>query len=201
MFRYATSLPPSTFITEQWPASAAGHSSADQSRTKPPTHILAAEARIVKSIWELGKIVNFAGKVPQHYICKVNPKRIWCMARKVISEVYASFVLSLGGNVNTRRMSKPDMGSIFYIFNQWNIQVIGNYYVNYQNYQNLMLLTSSDTIRTLMHLFLFTNSAQRKLVSLCTQSIHDRNKLSLPYILDKIQMWNIFWFQPVYNNG
>ena len=36
-------------------------------------------------------------------------------ARKVISEVYASFVLSLGGNVNTRRMSKPDMESIFQI--------------------------------------------------------------------------------------
>ena len=34
-------------------------------------------------------------------------------ARKVISEEYASFVLSLGGNVNTRRMSNPDMGSIF----------------------------------------------------------------------------------------
>ena len=32
--------------------------------------------------------------------------------------------------------------------------VIGNYYVNYQNYQNLMLLTSSDTKGTLqMHLF------------------------------------------------
>ena len=29
---------------------------------------------------------------------------------------------------------------------------------------NLMLLTSSDTKRTLMHLFLFTNSAQRELV-------------------------------------
>ena len=27
-------------------------------------------------------------------------------------------VLSLGGNVNTRRMSKPDMGSIFHIKNQ-----------------------------------------------------------------------------------
>ena len=33
-----------------------------------------------------------------------------------------------------------------------------------------MLLTSSDTKRTLMHLFLFTNSAQRELVSICTQS-------------------------------
>ena len=44
-------------------------------------------------------------------------------------------VLSLGGNVNTRRMSQPDMGSIFHLKNQWNILVIGNYYVNYQNYQ------------------------------------------------------------------
>ena len=37
-------------------------------------------------------------------------------ARKVISEVYAfsyCSVLSLGGKVNTRRMSQPDMESIF----------------------------------------------------------------------------------------
>ena len=45
-------------------------------------------------------------------------------------------VLSLGGNVNTRRMSQPDMGFISHIKNQRNILVIGNYYVNYQNYQN-----------------------------------------------------------------
>ena len=42
-----------------------------------------------------------------------------CNERKVISEVYASFVLqwilSLGGNVNTRRMLKADTGSILYI--------------------------------------------------------------------------------------
>ena len=31
------------------------------------------------------------------------------------------------------------------------------------------LLLGSDTKRTLMHLFLFTNSAQRELVSICTQ--------------------------------
>ena len=85
-------------------------------------------------------------------------------------------VLSLGGNVNTKRMSQPDMGSIFQIKNQWNILVIENYYVNYQNYQNSMLLTFSDTKRTLMHLFLFTNSAQRELVSICTQSIRSRYK-------------------------
>ena len=85
-------------------------------------------------------------------------------------------VLSLGGNVNTRRISKPDLGSIFHhINNQWNILVIGNYYVNYQNYQNSMPLTSSDPKRTLVHLFLFTNSAQRDLVSICTQSVRDRN--------------------------
>ena len=65
-------------------------------------------------------------------------------------------VLSMGGNVNTRRMSKSDMGSIFHINNQWNILVIGNYYVNHQNHQNLMLLASSDTKLTLTHLFLFT---------------------------------------------
>ena len=84
--------------------------------------------------------------------------------------VYCS-VLSLGGNVNTRRMSQPDMESIFFLYNH-NILVIGNYYVNFQN---LMLLTSSNTKRTLMNLFLFTNSAQRELVSICMQSISDRN--------------------------
>jgi len=57
-------------------------------------------------------------------------------------------VLSLGGNVNTGQMSEPDIGSIFHIKNQWNILVIGNYYVNYQNYQNVMLSTSSETKRT-----------------------------------------------------
>ena len=45
---------------------------------------------------------------------------------------------------------------------------------------NLMLFTSSDTKRTLMHLFLFTNSAQRELVSICTQSIHDRHPCITP---------------------
>ena len=96
------------------------------------------------------------------------------LIQKCTHLLYCS-VLSLGGNVNTRRMSKPEMGSIFHTKNRLNILVIENYYVNYPNFQNLMLLTSSDTKRTLMHLFLFTNSAQRELVSICTQSIPDRN--------------------------
>ena len=74
--------------------------------------------------------------------------------QKCTHHLYCS-VLSLGGNVNTKRMSKPDMGSIFHIKYQWIILVIGNYYVNYQNYQNLMPLSSTNTKRTLMHLLLF----------------------------------------------
>ena len=37
-------------------------------------------------------------------------------------------------------MSKPDMGFIFHIKNQWNILATGNYYVNSQNFRNSMLL-------------------------------------------------------------
>ena len=55
--------------------------------------------------------------------------------------------------------------------NLQNILVKGNYYVNFQNYQNQMLLFSSDTRRTLIHLVLFTKSAQRELDSICTQQI------------------------------
>ena len=52
-------------------------------------------------------------------------------------------VLSLGGNVNTRRMSKPDMGSIFHIKKSIKYSAgKRNYDVNYQNYQNEMLLSS-----------------------------------------------------------
>ena len=53
-------------------------------------------------------------------------------------------------------MSQFDMESIFTKNNQWNIVVIGKYYVNSQNYQNLMLLSSLNTKRTLMQLFLFS---------------------------------------------
>ena len=42
-------------------------------------------------------------------------------------------------------------------------------------------MRSSETKRTLIHLFLFTNSAQTELVSICTQSIHNCNERSLHY--------------------
>ena len=84
-------------------------------------------------------------------------------------------VLSLGGNVNTRRMLQPDMGSIFHIKKSMKYSGHRKLLCEISKLSNLMLLTSSDTKRTLMHLFLFTNSSQRELVSICTQSIHDRN--------------------------
>ena len=40
-----------------------------------------------------------------------------------------------------------------------------------------------------MHLFLFTNTAQRELVSICTQRIRNSNSLSLSYYLDT-RLWN-----------
>ena len=77
------------------------------------------------------------------------PPQFWCSSNR---PWYCS-VLSLGGNVNTRRMSNSDMGSIFHIkINE--------------------IFWSKET---LMHLFLFINSAQRELVSICTQSIRDCN--------------------------
>ena len=107
-----------------------------------------------------------------------------CNARKVISQVYASFVLQC--TVSGREYNhKTDVKALHGIHLShlsiyiWHILVIGNYYVNYQNYQNLMLLTSSDDKRTLMHLFLFTNSAQRELVSICTQCIRNCNYQTL----------------------
>ena len=119
------------------------------------------------SLWQ---ILNFFTSLDLHAEVLMQGK----LYQRCTHLLYCS-VLSLGGNVNTRPMSKPDMGSIFHINNQWNILVRWNYYVNYQNYQNSMLLTSSDSKLTLGHLFLFTNSAQIELVSICTQSIRDRN--------------------------
>jgi len=48
---------------------------------------------------------------------------------------------------------------------------------------NAFILPAPETRRTLMHLFLFTNTAQRELVSICTQRIRNSNYLSLPYYL------------------
>ena len=108
-------------------------------------------------------------------------KRQGTNARKVILEVYTFFVMHC---TVFRRKSKHKMdvtawqGIQFHRNNLWNMLAIGIYYVNFQIIKIKCFLTSSDTKRTLMHLFLFTKSAQRELVSirtdLCT-SICDRN--------------------------
>ena len=111
---------------------------------------------------------------PPHPDCKLSLKVIMQgkLFQKCTHLLYCS-VLSLGGNVNTRRMSKPDMGSLFHIKKSMKYSGHRELLFELSNYQNLMLLISSDTKRPLMHLFLFTNSAQRELVSRCTQSIRD----------------------------
>ena len=73
-------------------------------------------------------------------------------------------VLSLGGNVNTRRMLQPDMGSIFHIKKSMKYSGHRKLLCELSKLSNLVLLTSSDTKRTMMHLLLFTNSAQREYV-------------------------------------
>ena len=63
-------------------------------------------------------------------------------------------VLSLGGNVNTRRMSKSNMGSIFHI--KKSMKYSGHKKLLYElsKLSKFNALTSSDTKRTLMHLYI-----------------------------------------------
>ena len=67
-----------------------------------------------------------------------------------------------------------------------------------------MLLSSSETKGTLMHIFLFKNTTQRELVKVCTQRLRNSNNLSLPYITllcmwpcgkDCKQWENKIWFK------
>ena len=62
-----------------------------------------------------------------------------CNARKVISELYTFFLLQctvFGQKSKHKRDVTAWHGIHFYKNNLWNILVIGNYYVNYQNYQS-----------------------------------------------------------------
>ena len=107
--------------------------------------------------------------------------------RKVISEVHFLYcsVLSLRGNVNTRRMLQPDMESIFQIkIKSMKYSGHRKQLCELSKLSNLVLLTSSDTKRTLMHLF--TKSAQRELVSICTQSIYT-TAIKFPCITPLVQ--------------
>jgi len=75
--------------------------------------------------------------------------------------VYAFFVLqcTISGRWCKHKTDVTAWHGInFHKNNQWNILVIGNYYVNFQNYQNSMLFSFSDTKGIVMHLFLFTIS-------------------------------------------
>ena len=92
-------------------------------------------------------------------------------------------VLSPGSNVNTSRMSQPDMRSIFHIKKS----------MKYSGHRKLSCALSKlskfnafnpllDTKQTRMHLILLTYSTQRELVSICTQIIHTI-EISFPCII------------------
>ena len=118
-------------------------------------------------------------------LCSLLQARVLCKESYLV--VYEFFVLSLGFNVNTRvGVSQPDMGSIF------QIKVVEKLlhfkifflipYPPSKCFHTLLRRSKfsivppfSNTERTLMHLLLFTNSAQRELVSICTQSTHNRS--------------------------
>ena len=124
-----------------------------------------------------------------------------CNARKVISEVYASFVLQC--TVFKRKSKhKTDVTAWhgIHLSHKKSMKYSGHRkilceYQNYQNYkndQNLMLLTSSDSKRTLMHLFLFTNSAQRELVSMDAEYIRPRSTFLALHPLHALMLKWIF---------
>ena len=92
-------------------------------------------------------------------------------AKKVISKVYASFELqcTVSGRWSKHKTDVTAWHGI-HLSHKKSMKYSGHRKLlcALSKLSNLMLLTSSDTKRTLMHLSLFTNSAQRELVSICT---------------------------------
>ena len=125
---------------------------------------------ILSMKWSINEMSNCEMSVYEmtqhHMMCLEKPKDV--MQGKLFQCTHLLYcsVLSL---------SKPDMGSIFHIKKLMTYSVHRKVLCELSKFSNLMLLTSSDTKWTLMHLFLFTNSAQRELVSICTQSIRNCN--------------------------
>ena len=66
-----------------------------------------------------------------------------------------------------------------------------------------MLSSSSDTRETLRHLFLFTNTAQRELVSICRQRIRNSNQLPLHYYLTlaSVVLQSVYFPNYIYLQG
>ena len=89
-----------------------------------------------------------------------------CNARKVISEVFTSFVLqcTVSGRWSKHKTDVTAWHGI-HLSHKKSMKYSGHRKLlcALSKLSNLMLLTSSDTKRTLMHLSLFTNSAQREL--------------------------------------
>ena len=66
-----------------------------------------------------------------------------------------------------------------------------------------MLSSSSDTRETLRHLFMFTNTAQRELISTCRQRIRNSNQLPLHYYLTlaSVELQTVYFPNYIYLQG
>ena len=90
-------------------------------------------AIIISDIWSLsikGKLEPLARNF--NFLKVIMQGKLF---QRCMNFLYCS-VLSLGGKVNTRRMVTAWHGIHFHKNNLWNILVIGNYYVNFQSFQN-----------------------------------------------------------------
>ena len=81
-------------------------------------------------------------------------------------------------------------GIHFHKNNLWNILVIGIYYVNYQNYQNEMLLILDE--HWCIYSCLQIPPRENWFQYVRTQRTRNSNELSLHYYLDQSQLTNIF---------
>ena len=106
----------------------------------------------------------------QHIFIQVIMQKKLCQRCK---HLFYCSVLSLGVNVNTNVEAWHGIN----LLHKKSMKYSGHrkLFCEWSKLSKFNALTFSDTKRTLMHLFLFTNSAQRELVSTCTQSIRNCN--------------------------
>ncbi len=72
-------------------------------------------------------------------------------------------------------MSQPAMGSTFHINNQGNIMVIENYYMNYQNDQNLILLSSNWILDDDASILVYKYRPERTVFNMYAENTQNRN--------------------------
>ena len=72
-------------------------------------------------------------------------------------------------------MTKSGMGAIFHIKNQLNILVLENYYMNYQNDQNLILLSSNWILDDDASILVYKYRPERTVFNMYAENTQNRN--------------------------